>query len=82
MSPGLRIAGDWQFGSALLPVIAFAVKGPYWGIPLFAFLSFVAWLGLSSARFASSRLGWWAAVAAFTFAFAFVGLGFLFSNSS
>jgi hypothetical protein len=81
MSPRLRVAAEWQFGSALLPMLACAVKGPYWGIAVFAVLSIGASLGLSY-RFAESRLSWWLAVALFTSTWLFIGIGALFFNNT
>jgi hypothetical protein len=82
MPSRLRVAAEWQFGAALLPIIAFAVRGPLWAAPVFALLSVGSWLRLSSSRFSDHRTLWWMQVLGTVAMWLFIGIGILFFDTT
>jgi hypothetical protein len=65
MSPRLRIFGEWQLGTPLIPAIVFLLRGDLGGVLMTAVLSFIFFLGLSY-KFGRNRTAWWISVGLFS----------------
>jgi hypothetical protein len=81
MSPRLRIAAEWQFGTPLLLILVFLIKGNLGGLLVTAIMAVIFWLGLSY-KFAQNRTAWWVTVALFSGVWLFGAIGILTTPSS
>jgi hypothetical protein len=81
MSPRLRIAAEWQFGTPLVLILVFLIKGDLGGVVVSMVLAYTGWLGLSY-KFAQNRTAWWVTVALFSGVWLFGAIGILTTPSS